>query len=282
MSTEQDTLSHSLVRDLAVAATEPKNIAGAHFVAVPPGFTLQDISRAVEAVQPAPSRTTGAVCTKSLASFIKACQDQVRATADFPQHNRTSERGYIYADPDTRAFVAIFDDQRNAFAGWRQHRTTYVAELTIEFERWLKNSGVKKTQLDFAEFIEDNIADLADQGTALLEVATTIQAKTGINFSSAQRLDNGQTQLQYAETIDAKAGAAGAIEIPREFSIGVRLFKNGSGYKIKARLKYRLERGQVIFWYELDRPERSIEDAFSEYVTQVTAEAGIAVLIGKP
>ena len=88
----------------------------------------------------------------------------------------------------------------------------------------------------------------------MLDMATTIQAKTDINFSSAKRLQNGQVQLQYTETIDARAGANGALEIPKEFTLGLRIFKNGGGYRLKARLKYRLNAGTLKFWYELDRP----------------------------
>jgi uncharacterized protein YfdQ (DUF2303 family) len=60
----------------------------------------------------------------------------------------------------------------------------------------------------------------------------------------------------------------------------VRLFKNGDGYKIKARLKYRIGNGKVKFWYELDRVENAVEDAFKDYIEQVK-ESGYTVLIGK-
>ena len=111
-------------------------------------------------------------------------------------------------------------------------------------------------------------------------MATTIQAKTDINFSSAKRLQNGQVQLQYTENIDARAGANGALEIPKEFALGLRIFKNGEGYKIKARLKYRLHSGAIKFWYELDRVERAIEDAFGGYVDIAREKSGFVVLLG--
>ena len=137
------------------------------------------------------------------------------------------------------------------------------------------------TQSEFAEWIEDNMADIQDPGAAqLLDVATTIQATTGINFSSAKRLQNGQVQLQYTETIEARAGATGALEIPREFTLGLRIFKNGGGYLLKARLKYRLHSGGVKFHYELDRPERSVEDAFAGYVAILREKSGYQVLLG--
>ena len=87
-------------------------------------------------------------------------------------------------------------------------------------------------------------------------------------------------QLGYTETINASAGANGALQIPKEFALGLRIFKNGDGYKLRARLKYRLGNGQVKFWYELDRPERAVEDAFAGYVESVSKQSGYVVLLG--
>ena len=100
------------------------------------------------------------------------------------------------------------------------------------------------------------------------------------SFSSAKRLQDGQVQLSYSETIDAKAGAEGSLKIPQKFSLALRLFKNGDGYKITARLKYRMTAGAVKFWYELERPENAIEDAFNGYIKKVSEETGYTVLVG--
>ena len=258
---------------LAGAAMAPQNINGHHFVMVPKEFKREDITDAVEKAQPVPARKRGAVALKDVTSFVAYCEDQGCAST-----------GYIYADPDARTMTAVFNDHRNIDdGGWRDHRATLKAEYTPEFERWLRNSGQHKSQTEFAEFIEDNFADVAgDDAQTLLNVATTIQAKTDINFSSAKRLESGQVQLTYNEVINATAGANGALTIPKTFTLGLRLFKNGAGYLIKARLKYRLGQGGVKFWYELDRPEKSVEDAFAGYIEQVSKDSGYAVLLGAP
>lgn len=258
---------------LAGVALEPRNINGHHFVIVPKDFARQDITDAVEKAQPVPARKRGTVALKDVTSFVAYCEDQ-----------GCSSTGYIYADPDARTMTAVFNDHRNIDdGGWRDHRAVLKAEYTPEFDRWMRNSGQHKSQTEFAEFIEDNFADVAgDDAQTLLNVATTIQAKTDINFSSAKRLESGQVQLTYNEVINATAGANGALTIPKTFSLGLKLFKNGAGYLIKARLKYRLGQGGVKFWYELDRPEKSVEDAFSGYVEQVRTDSGYAVLLGAP
>lgn len=258
---------------LAAATMEPQDVHGHHFVMVPPNYTAKDITKLVEEAQLIPNRKRGTVCLKDLASMLAYCADQ-----------KTPETGYLYADPDTRTITAVFNDHRHLDdAGWRDHRAAYKAEYTPEFAKWLGKSGVQMGQTEFAEFVEDNFADITEPAAQhLLEMATTIQAKTDISFASAKRLQNGQVQLQYTETIDARAGANGALEIPKEFALGLRIFKNGEGYKLKARLKYRLHSGTVKFWYELDRPERAVEDAFGGYVETLREQSGYCVLLGTP
>lgn len=265
-------VAEQLYRHMA-ATLAPQNIQGAHFAIVPPGYSHKAISEEIEKTQSAPNRKRGTVNLTSIDSLVRYCQDQTATSTS-----------YIYADPDRRTITAIFNDNKGLGAGWRDHRAHFHAAFTPEFTRWLENSGSHKakSQTEFAEFIEDNLADITDPAAQqLLEVATTIQAKTDINFSSAKRLDNGQVQLGYTETIDARAGANGALQIPKEFALGLRIFKNGDGYKLRARLKYRLANGGVKFWYELDRPERAIEDAFAGYVKLVEEKSGYTVLLGQ-
>ena len=240
---------------------------------VPKDFKLEDISAAVEKMHPTPRRKRGTVQLKDVVSLIHYCGDQTTAGGD--------AGAYIYADPDSRKIVAVFNDLGSDQPGWRDHRAEFKAEFTPEFSKWLGKDKVQFTQTEFAEFIEDNFADITEPAAqAMLEMATTIQAKTDINFSSAKRLQNGQVQLGYTETIDARAGANGAMEIPKEFALGLRIFKNGEGYKQRARLKYRLHSGAIKFWYELDRVERTIEDAFAGYIDQVREQSGYTVLLG--
>lgn len=259
---------------LAAAALTPFEVERAHFAAVPAGFQHLELTAAIEKAQLTPYRKRGTVQVKDVPSLIAVLADHALVGA--------KETGYVYADPDSRTITAVLNDHRSGTAGWRDHRVHFKAEFTPEFQRWMENngSGRAKSQTDFAEFIEDNLADIAESSKQLLDVATTIQASSGIEFKSARRLQDGQTQLAYVENIDARAGADGALSIPKEFTLGLRIFKNGAGYLVKARLKYRLTAGSVKFWYELDRPERSVEDAFAGYVTDVREKSGYAVLIG--
>lgn len=270
MSDAINSATAQIVSGLTAAGLATKVIEKTQHVVVPERYQLLDLTAAVEKAEAAPYRKKGTIVLGDVASLLSYCADQAAQST-----------GYIYADTDSRTLTAVFNDTK-AGAGWRDHRATFKAELTPEAKRWIEKDGVAFGQTEFAEFIEDNFADLqGEDAKNLLTVATTIQATSGINFSSAKRLQDGQTQLVYNETIDATAGANGEFKIPKTFTLGLRLFKNGGGYKLTARLKYRLHSGKVQFTYELERPENAIEDAFKGYVAQVAEQSGYTVLTGK-
>ncbi|CAN7543613.1 DUF2303 family protein [Variovorax sp. LjRoot130] len=264
----QATAQH--IAALAVAGLKPTKVEKTHHVVVPNGYNRVDLTAEVEKAEAAPYRKKGTVVLGDVPSFLTYAKDQ-----------GAEKTGYIYADVDSRTLTAVFNDAK-AGPGWRDHKATFKAELTPEATKWLSSNTVQMDQTTFATFIEDNFADLQGEDAAnLLTVATTIQATSGINFSAAKRLQDGQTQLVYNETIDATAGASGEFKIPKTFTLGLRLFKNGDGFKLTARLKYRLHSASVKFWFELERHEQAIEAAFKEYVAKVTAESGYTVLTGK-
>ncbi|MYM65460.1 DUF2303 family protein [Pseudoduganella sp. FT55W] len=258
----------------AAASNAVVTSGGVTQLLAPPDYKATDLTAAIEAARMAPSRKKGTVHLGDLDSFLTYVIQQ-----GDPQRTR------VYADVESRTLTAIFNDHQGVAdgdaAGWRDHRAVYTAELSKEFENWLGNNGKPMEQEPFAIFLEDNIADVVEpSGDTLMTVALTLQAKNEVNFSSSRRLDNGQVQLQYTENLTTTAGGAAAMEVPRTFAIGTRLFKGGEGYKISARLKLRVGNGKVKFWYELDRPHLAIEDAFKAYVEQ--ARAGkFTLLIGK-
>lgn len=260
------------IHDLALAASQARVVGATTHLVVPEGYQHIDLTAAIEKASATPRRKTGTVQFSDIASFNMYVIDQ-----------GTQKNVYVYADMDARTLTAVLNDQvKDApMAGWRDFRAVYKAELSREFAGWLANNKQPMEQEAFAIFLEDNIADVVEpSGETMLQVALTLQAKTEVQFSSHRRLDNGQVQLTYNETTEARAGG-GSLEIPREFTIGLRLFKNGDGYKLRARLKYRLHAGKVKFWYELDRHENAVEDAFQAYIDQAR-ENGFTVLIGKP
>jgi uncharacterized protein YfdQ (DUF2303 family) len=64
----------------------------------------------------------------------------------------------------------------------------------------------------------------------------------------------------------------------------IRLFANGDAYQVKAFLRYRIDRnsGEIQFWYELQRPDRILEDASRAMVEKIRTSTGLPVIFGTP
>ncbi|MFZ6755785.1 DUF2303 family protein [Undibacterium sp. Ji50W] len=258
------------ITELAHASVSSQEIGGTTHLIYPDKYRHEDVTDIIEKAQANPNRKKGTTVLNDTASFLQFVRDQA-----------SEATGYIFADVDARRLTAVFNHQKDVVGGWQDHRATYNAELSREAKIWLDRNKKEMEQEEFADFLEDNIADIFEpSGDALLAVALTLQAKKEVAFSKALRLDNGQVQFLYNETINASAGA-GTIEIPVGFTIGIRMFKNGEGFKVRARLKYRLGHSKVKFWYELDRVENVIESGFEDYVQKVRDDSGYTVLLGK-
>lgn len=268
-----------VIERLAKAAGNPFRIDGvdpsASFVLVPNGYQLRDLTEDVYKTRPAPARKKGTVTALSLESFKRLVADQNEGLARIYVEFRRK-------DPQTAAVaIAVLNDtDKESDAGWRDHRIVYQMQYSPEFAEWLAADSKDMTQNDFAEFIEEHIQDI-DKGEQMLQVALQLQAKTDIAFESAIRLDNGQVQFKYSEEIVASVGKT-AMTVPREFDLGIRLFDGDrEGFRLQARLKYRLAGRKLTFRYELIRPSLAIEVAVKEKLTTL-ADLNVPVFDARP
>lgn len=171
---------------------------------------------------------------------------------------------------------------------WGKHRIMFTCKQTPEWKRWTEKSGVKMSQVDFAEFLEDNGVDINPNNTAgmpsmadMVEIARNMSATVAGDFNQAIRLGNGNVQFKWTETIEAKAQTnSGEIQIPERFVIGIAPFTGFDGFEIHARLKYRLQAGKLTMWFELERPHKVVERAAQQVLAKITTETGLTPFRG--
>jgi len=72
------------------------------------------------------------------------------------------------------------------------------------------------------------------------------------------------------------------LKVPNLFLISIPVFKNGPRYLIPVRLRYRLQSGRVIWFYDTYRHDRVFDHAFDEAISRVQGETGLRVLVGQP
>lgn len=225
-----------------------KEVNGVPFAVVPDGYKLSILEDKLDA----PQRKTGTVVLDDVESFVRY----------YKAHQ--SESSTIYGDLNPEpGFVAVFNDHANE-PGWRDFKAEYSCPLSIEWQTWMARNGKQFLQEDFARFIEDNNLDVVEPAAAdMLLVSRTLEAKKNVNFASGIRLSNGEQELIYEETIQGTA-AKGKLSVPETFVIGIAVFEGGARYKVTARLRYRINGGKLVMWYDILRPHKILEDAAKE------------------
>ncbi|WP_067573651.1 DUF2303 family protein [Nocardia acidivorans] len=165
----------------------------------------------------------------------------------------------IFADERRTALTAVVN-----FHGWRDHRVTLALSLSDQFERWKHTSGNLLRQANFAEFIEDNLADIVDPtGADMLELAQSFQATKSVDFESGTRIASGAVRFRFVEQVDAKAGRAGDLEVPSTFVLGLPIWRGGPRIELRAALRYRIERDGLYLGFKVLAIDEVLRDAFA-------------------
>lgn len=249
---------------------DTRTVNGHPFAILPPDCSVHDL----ESKLPAPLRKTGAVTLNDMGSFIAyVLAEKIAATR-------------LYGSFTNPGFLAVFNDHHSVTEqspGWRDYRASYDCPLSVEWKTWTTGSGKQMTQEQFAQFIEDNLPDIANPPAAdMLEISRSLEAKKKVNFASGIRLANGQNELTYEEQISGTA-AKGKLSVPEMFTIGIPVLEGGIKYAVESRLRYRIaDAGKLTMWFELVRPHKIVEDAALAVWQEIEQKTGLTVFNGKP
>lgn len=222
-----------------------------------------------------PRRKTGTTIVRDVDSFAyyyaKHADDATETYVDLDEGVITAVLDAHQPDPDAPR--------------WGEHRLKLVMTPTEPWKRWTGANRRYMPQVDFAEFLEDNLPDIAPEpvpAAGMLEIARTFQAKTSVAFSSGVVAASGDITLAYEETTTASGGAKGKIPIPRAFAVGIAPFDDCDPYKIEARFRHRIRGNALHLAYILDRPEDVVRDAVKSVVAKVEEATGARIMRGAP
>ena len=254
-----------------VAATKIEhNAAVAHYlVATGAGGKIETVN--LETGHPHPLRKRGMVQAFDAASF-----NMILAT--------NADAGdiaiYVDRDPEDPKVVAILNGHGETGPGWGDFRVEIAFRQTPQWAKWKANDGQMMAQVNFAEFIEDNLDDIADPaGAEMLEIAQYLQATRSVNFKSGMRLSSGQVQFQNVEDIQAQVGA-GQVAIPEMFTLGIAPLFGVPSYRVPARFRYRIQDGKLKLGYKLQRLETMMETIMEEVEQQLAVGERGTILHG--
>lgn len=236
------------------------------YALVPVGYTLQSLER----FHQAPARKRGLAKHATLTSF----------TAYVKEHATEDTR--IFLDRLTGAATAYLDFHRE-HPSWMEHVATWIPQPSPSLAAWQGINGKALGQSQFADFAEDHLPDfISPPGGEMMDIITTLTATGQLNFRQAIRLDNSTVRLAYEETVEARAGQKGELLVPQAILLGIELFPGlESASHVPARLRYRLNSGQLTFTVKLDDLDRLKTEAAGRIAAQIHEATGLPVFYGE-
>ena len=258
--------------DAGMSLSKRQDVDQNPFVVVPAGARVEDL----EDYLSYPTRKRASVKLRDVASFA--------AFVNAEKYDQTRIYG-CYSPP---SFTAVINDHGSS-PGWRDYTVGYVCPLADEWKTWQGKSGVQMNQADFAQFIENNLPDIASakigdvstpSAADMLEISHSLEAKKKVNFASGVRLSNGQNELTYEEEISGTA-SKGKLKVPELFTIGIPVLEGGVLYQVQCRLRYRIaDAGKLSMWFELVRPHKILEDAVKAVWLEIEQKTELSIFNG--
>lgn len=248
------------VIETALAAATPEHLdpQEVYSVVVPAGAEQKTID--LEQYQSKPIRPRGTykpADVESFISYVETHQDEAATT--------------IWVHPTEGKVLAVLDDHSAQDPAWREHKVDLTLQHSPEWLFWAGQDGKLMEQRAFAEHLREGLPDiLTPDGATLLEIATTFEAKTDVQFRSGVDLSSGEAKFQYDESIDATGTTAdGSVAVPREFELILAPFLGEEPKQITASLRHQTKGGHLLLGYKLERPERVVEDALERVAARL-------------
>jgi uncharacterized protein YfdQ (DUF2303 family) len=272
MTFDQSTVTS--IAGLAEAAAGAEQLdLGSYYVVTSTDGELHRIDLTGDEWRDQPKHKAGTTTVRDVASF-----------AEYWGKHATAGASEIYANREGCTVTAVLDAHTSVEARWGKHRLVLGLKFSEAFKAWQQHDGRAMDQETFAEFLEDNRADIHTPPAAeMLEIASSLQASTKAEFSQGITLASGQRKLSYVEDTSATAGRRGDLTIPTEIVLAVQVFDGASvADRLTARFRYRITNGKLTLHYKLDRPADVISSAFAGVVNEITDACTATVLRGTP
>jgi uncharacterized protein YfdQ (DUF2303 family) len=248
-----------ILMDAGLAAGEVRTVDKVPFLVTREGLKVHSL----EGMLPRPTKKRSTIHLDTLQSYI-----------DFVSK---------YQDMDTKAFYRInnksglrfetvFDfHEEKGDAAWCQDVAIYSPEFNVEWKEWMELDGKSTPQREFAEFLESHAVEIREPSAAtMLEVATTLTMKTGVDFGSQVDLRHGNQSIRYTEVTEVNSGKTGDLEVPRRLLLAIAPFPGGPRYEVEALLRIRVQDRKLAFVLKLERPHKVVEAAVQEMVEKFT------------
>lgn len=282
-------------------------VEGAALV-LPKHMQVHSIKNLLEEYRGRPDRRKGWATAESIASLIELAnrskdEDSIVFASEGPSYEELV-RGIVNVP---RVLAILNYNQRggetlaDAKARFGDHVVEYQCALSDEWQAWSKSDGQEMNQGSIAAFLEDRLMDLADASyftgptwdallprmkATIADPARIIEVAQGIEIHSAEtvlehvKLPSGETKIQWQTEHKTASGAP--VEVPGFFGVRVPVFRYGEAVSVLVRLRYRINNGRVVWYYQMYRRSETQREAFRAVCDQVAKGTSLPLVLGRP
>ncbi|HEV7717180.1 MAG TPA: DUF2303 family protein [Steroidobacteraceae bacterium] len=257
---------------------------------LPAGKTAQSVKPFLDAYLKAPERKTGTAQLSTLDSF---CQHVNRFS---------DEDSALFADdnPTSPRLVGVlnYHESKAGSPRFGDHRASYTFPLSVEWLCWTRTRPMNQAQ--FAEFIEDHIADVLDpskigedtwafceqleivlaQPSALMALSKGLSVYVDGKVTNNVNLADGTGSIAFSEEHKDAQGAP--LKVPRGFAVGIPVFTGGERYALPMRLRYKVMGGKVTWELLPHRVQQAFRHAVTEACTKAAEATKLPLYYGTP
>lgn len=218
---------------------------------------LPDFVRQAETVVEPASFIDYVTQFKSSTAICRASLGHNRIEAVLDYHGRARETG------------------DGAVPGRAAHSVTLLCPFDVDYAKWRGVLGRFLPQEKMIAFIEEMIHTVAAPPAAdLLEAMADIQIERLVRFKSARNDRNGNIRFTYEEQDDGGTTRNGEFSLPEHVEIVVPIFQGGNPQRLTAKLRHRMDKGDLVLSLAvpgLENIEREAFRAIGEDVRSKTA-----------
>lgn len=245
-------------------------VDGVEHVFLPPGASLESMEKFL----PAPRRIVASPQFNDVEGFASYVKEFAEAGSR------------VFVDDNEFKFTTVFDFHSKGLPAWGDHSASIKMELAHEWQRFKEFDGRALKPVDFAEFLEDNVAYISARsgmtGADLLTMAQTFKVQLKGELQVEDTLSGGLRNLVIKDdsTLKGRDSEGKQISFPEKLHFDLRLFKNHKAYPIEVYLRTRTSKESVTFMIKIPDPKGLVEEAFDKVIEDVRSATELSTIKG--
>ncbi|RVI28209.1 DUF2303 family protein [Sinorhizobium meliloti] len=253
--------------------------------------TVSNVADLFERYREHPRRKSGTANVATLESLISLIdRHKTENSAIFAETN--------WEKPSITAVFDYHEAKNGGLADNGKHRAHYEFPLSEEWKAWVKINGKPLEQVEFAEFIEDHIAELSAPDSMeaedfrgkfgfkvaypneLVALSRGLQVHAETRVKNNVVLQSGEGEITWDE--EHRDAQGNKLTVPGMFILSIAPFFMGDTARIPVRLRYRVSGGKVLWICQLYRPDVHITQQVMRDLERVAHETELPHFQGTP